>query len=355
MGCDAVSCAGTGAGVDGDMGMDLATTYIGLKLKNPLIASASPLTLEVDNIRRLEDAGAAAVVLPSIFEEQILHGAAETERLIDVGADSSPEAGSYFPSSSAYHAGPNKYLDIIRHARQAVDIPVIASLNAMTDIGWPDYARLIEQAGASALELNVFFIPSDPALDGAEVEHRHVDILRAVKRAVTIPVALKLAPYFSSVGNLVRQLDLAGADGVVLFNRFYQPDIDLATLRLRRDLELSTPAEIRLPLLWIGVLAGRMRGSLAATTGVETADEVIKYLLAGADAVMTTSSLLRHGVEHMRGLLRGLVEWLEARDLAGVSDIRGKLSHRQVADPTAFERGNYISILQGWPGERRSR
>jgi dihydroorotate dehydrogenase (fumarate) len=335
--------------------MDLATTYIGLKLKNPLIASASPLTLDVDNVRRLEDAGAAAVVLPSIFEEQILHESAETDRLIDVGADSNPETGSYFPSSAAYHAGPHKYLDVIRHARGSVDIPVIASLNGITDTGWTDYARMLEQAGAAALELNVFFVPSDLTLDGAAVERRHVDILRAVKRVVTIPVAIKLAPYFSAVGNVVQQLDQAGADGFVLFNRFYQPDIDLATLRLRRDLELSTPAEIRLPLLWIGVLAGRLRGSLAATTGVESVDEVIKYLMAGADAVMTTSSLLRHGVGHMRSLLRGLVEWLETRDLAGVGDIRGKLSHCHVADPTAFERGNYISILQGWSGERRER
>ena len=258
--------------------MDLATTYIGLKLKNPLIASASPLTLDVDNIRRLEDTGAAAVVLPSLFEEQILHEAAETERLIDVGADSNPETGSYFPSNAAYHAGPHKYLDVIRHARGSVDIPVIASLNGITDTGWTDYARMLEQAGAAALELNVFFVPSDLTLDGAAVERRHVDILLAVKRVVTIPVAIKLAPYFSAVGNVVQQLDQAGADGFVLFNRFYQPDIDLATLRLRRDLELSTPAEIRLPLLWIGVLAGRLRGSLAATTGVESADEVIKYL-----------------------------------------------------------------------------
>jgi dihydroorotate dehydrogenase (fumarate) len=335
--------------------MDLATTYLGLKLKNPLIASASPLTLDVGNIRRLEDAGAAAVVLPSMFEEQILYEAAETERLIDVGADSSPEAGSYFPPNSSYHDGPHNYLEVIRHARRAVDIPVIASLNGVTDTGWTDYARLIEQAGASALELNVFFIPSDLALDGAAVERRHLDILRAVKGMVTIPVAVKLAPYFSAPGNMVQRLDRAGADGFVLFNRFYQPDIDLATLLLRRDLALSTPAEIRLPLLWIGVLAGQVRGSLAAASGVESADEVIKYLLAGADTVMTTSALLRHGIGHMRSLLRGLVEFLDARELAGVGDIRGKLSHRRVADPIAFERANYISILQGWPGTRRSR
>lgn len=335
--------------------MNLTSTYLGLTLKNPLIASASPLTLEVDNIRRLEDAGAAAVVLPSMFEEQIRHEVEEIDRLVDAGAESSPEAGSYFPSNAAYHAGPDNYLEVIRQARRAVDIPVIGSLNGISESGWTDYARLIEQAGASALELNVYFLPSDLAMDGAEVERRHVAILRAVKRVVTIPVAVKLTPYFSAVGNVVRQLDQAGADGFVLFNRFYQPDIDLASLRVQRDLALSRPAEIRLPLLWIGVLAGQVRGALAAGTGVDTADEVIKYLLAGADVVMTTSALLRHGIEHVRVLRQGLVAFLEARELGGVSEIRGRLSHRRVADPVAYERGNYVSILQGWRGTRHMR
>lgn len=352
---NSVTHARDGAAMSAGMGMDLATRYLGLTLKNPLVASASSLTLDVDNISRLEDAGAAAVVLPSIFEEQVEHEAAEAEHLLEVGADSFPEARSYFPASAAYRAGPHQYLEVIRQARRAVDIPVIASLNGISDTGWTDYARLMEQAGASALELNVFFVPSDRTLDGAAVERRHVNILRAVKRVVTIPVAVKLAPFFSAVGDVVQQLDRAGADGLVLFNRFYQPDIDLTTLQLRRDLELSTPAEIRLPLLWIGVLAGRQRCSLAASTGVETADQVIKYLLAGADTVMTTSALLRHGTAHMGTLLRGLEAFLEARDLSGVADIRGKLSHRCVTDPSAFERGNYISILQGWSGGCRLR
>jgi dihydroorotate dehydrogenase (fumarate) len=334
--------------------MNLATTYLGLPLKSPLVASSSSLTLDVGNIRRLEDAGAAAVVLPSIFEEQIRHEVEATERFVDVGADSNPETGSYFPPT-AHHPGPQAYLDRIQAARRAVDIPVIASLNGINDSGWTDYARQIQQAGASALELNVFFVPSDLSLDGAAVERRHLDILRAVKRVVTIPVVVKLSPYFSAVGNLVRRLDEAGADGCVLFNRFYQPDIDLASLTLRRDLELSTRAEIRLPLLWIGVLAGQIRGSLAAATGVETAEEVIKYLLAGADTVMTTSALLRHGIGHLRDLQRGLIQWLDERGFVGVGDIRGKLSHRNVADPTAFERANYISILQGWSGDHQRR
>ena len=334
--------------------MDLASVYLGLPLKNPLVASASSLTGDLGNIRRLEDAGAAAVVLPSIFEEQIRQEVEATERFVDVGADSNPEAMSYFPPT-AHHPGPLAYLDHIERARRAVDIPVIASLNGISESGWIDYARQIQQAGASALELNVFFVPSDVSLDGAAVEQRHIDILHAVKRAVTIPVAVKLAPYFSAVGNMVRRLDDAGANGTVLFNRFYQPEIDLVSLTLRRDLELSTRAEMRLPLLWIGVLAGQVRGSLAAATGVETADEVIKYLLAGADVVMTTSALLRHGIGHMRELQRGLAQWLDARGFAGVGDIRGRLSHRNVADATAFERANYISILLSWTGEREQR
>jgi dihydroorotate dehydrogenase (fumarate) len=327
--------------------MDLTTTYLGLSLKNPLVASASPLTRDIDSIRRLEDAGAAAVVLPSIFEEQIRHEVEETEWLVEKGADSNPEATSYF-APAAHHPGPQTYLDRVHQARQAVDIPVIASLNGITDSGWLEYARLFQQAGASALELNTFFVPTDLSIAGMAVERRHLDILRAVKREVTIPVAVKLAPYFSAVGDVVRQLDEAGVDGCVLFNRFYQPDIDLASLALRRDLELSTRAEIRLPLLWIGILAGRLRCSLAAATGVETADEVIKFLLVGADTVMTTSSLLRHGIGHMRDLVNGLKEWLDAREITKIGAIRGLLSHSSVADSTAFERANYITILQGW-------
>jgi dihydroorotate dehydrogenase (fumarate) len=332
--------------------MDLTTTYLGLSLKNPLVASASPLTRDIDNIRRLEDAGAAAVVLPSIFEEQIRHEEDETERLVAKGSDSNPETMSYF-AVTAHHPGPQTYLDRVRQARKAVDIPVIASLNGITDTGWTEYARLFQEAGASALELNVFFVPSDLSLNGAAVERRHIDILRAVKRVVTIPVAVKLAPYFSAVGHFVHQLDEAGADGCVLFNRFYQPDIDLASLALQRDLDLSTRAEIRLPLLWVGILAGKVRGSLAAASGVETADEVVKFLLAGADTVMTTSALLRYGIGHIRNLLNGLTEWLDARNVAGIGAIRGRLSYSSVADPTAFERANYISILQGWSAENR--
>ena len=332
--------------------MDLATSYLGLALKHPLIASSSPLTGEFDNLRRLEDAGAAAIVLPSIFQEQIEDEAAEFERLTDAGTDSFPEALSYFAPSARFGFEPSRYLDLIRRARAALEIPVIASLNCSTSEGWTDYARLIQEAGASALELNSFFVPVDAALDGRAVEQRHLDVLRAVKGAVTLPIAVKLSPHFSAVGDLVRQLDRAGANGFVLFNRFYQPDIDLVALRLRRDLDLSAPAEIRLPLLWIGVLAGQVRGAIAAATGVESADQAVKYLLVGADVVMTTSALLRHGIGHMRTLLDGVTDWLDARGVASIGDIRGKMSRQRLGEPPAFERGNYISILHGWTDGR---
>ncbi len=332
--------------------MDLTTRYLGLRLKSPLVASAGPLTGELDNIRRLEELGAGAVVLPSIFEEQIEREAELLERLVTTGTDSFPEALSYFPAAVSYPNGPGPYLELVHRAAKAVDMPVIASLNGVTDHGWVDYARQIEEAGASALELNVYFIPANLDMSGREVERRYKDILGAVKRAVAIPVAVKLGPYFSAIGHMALELDQAGADGLVLFNRFYQPDIDLARLELRSDLELSTSSEIRLPLLWIGVLAGRLKASLAASTGVESVDEVVKYLLAGADVVMTTSALLRHGVAHMKVLRDGLESWLAARNLETLDPIRGRMSQRTVAHPASFERANYIKILQGFSMSR---
>ena len=328
--------------------MNLTTRYMGLTLGCPLIASASPLNADIGNIRRLEDAGAGAVVLPSLFEEQIEAEADRQDHLVGMGSESSPEASSYFPAASEYRVGPDQYLDLVERASSAVAIPVIASLNGTTDEGWISYARLIEQAGAKALELNVYFIPADITTSGRDVERRYLDILKAVREIVSIPIAVKLSPYFSSVGNMARQLETAGADGLVLFNRFFQPDLDLARLEVLADIKLSSPDEIRLPLLWLAVLAGRVEASLAATTGVSTADEVIKYVLVGADVVMTTSSLLRSGIEHMTTLRAGLETWLRARDFASVDDARGLMSQRRIADPQAFERANYIRILQGY-------
>lgn len=326
--------------------MDLTTRYLGLALRSPLVASASPLNADVGNLRRLEDVGAAAVVLPSLFEEEIEAEAARFDALTAASMDSSPEARGFFPAAASAEAG-IRYLELVRRARAAVDIPVIASLNGTTDAGWTRYARVIEDAGAAALELNVHFVPTDLTLPGAAVEQRYLDILRRVRATVSIPVAVKLGPYFSAFGHMAQALAAAGADGLVLFNRFYQPDIDLARLTLTPDLGLSEPHEIRLPLLWLALLSGRVEASLAATSGVATADEVVKYLLVGADVVMTTSALLRHGIDHMAVLLAGLEQWLAARGFTSVAEMRGLMSHRILADPSEFERANYLQAIRG--------
>lgn len=328
--------------------MDLTTHYMGLRLRNPLIASASPLNGDVGTLRALEDCGAGAVVLPSIFEEQIVAERDEFERRTEVSATGFAEAQTYFPTYDGYGFGPERYLDIVRRAKEAIGIPVIGSLNCVTQAGWVDYARLLQQAGADAIELNIYLIPADLAMTGRDVEQHYLETLRAVKDSISIPVAVKIGPSFSAIGAMARALADGGADALVLFNRFYQPDIDIVTSRLSMDLELSTPTEIRLPLLWIAILYGRLQASLAATTGVESADEVFKYLLAGADTVMTTSSLLRHGVGHMRTLVDGLSALLAAREIRSLSDIRGRMSQRNLKNPTAFERANYVHILQGY-------
>ena len=325
---------------------------MGFSLKNPLVASASPLNTDIGNLRRLEDAGAAAVVLPSLFEEQLEAEEARHDFLTSFNADSSPEASGYFPPSLSYAVGPEAYLDLIRRAKAAVDIPVIASLNGITSEGWGSYARSIEEAGADGVELNVYFIPADLSLTGSAVEQRYVDVLMAVRGMVRIPVAVKLSPYFSAPGAMALKLQDAGADALVLFNRFYQPDIDLARLEVLPDLELSRHNEVRLPLLWLAVLSGHVKLSLAASTGVSSADDVVKYLLVGADVVMTTSALLRHGVGHMRVLVDGLKAWMAAREFSSLAEVRGLLSQQKVRDPQAFERANYIKILQGYPAAR---
>ena len=332
--------------------MDLTTRYMGLMLRSPLIASASPLNAELPNIRAQEDAGAGALVLPSMFAEQVEAEEDQHERRVSVGMLSSPEASSYFPAQGSNSAAADRYLQLIANARKAVGIPVIASLNAATEERWADYATQVQHAGASALELNIYFVPTDISIDGSHIERRYVDILLAVKRRVSIPVAVKIAPYFSSPGNMAVQLSQAGADALVLFNRFYQPDIDVVQLRIVNDLELSRSAEMRLPLLWLAVLHGRVTASLAASTGVHTVEDVVKYLLAGADTVMTTSALLEHGIGRMKELVDGLALWLERRDMEGPGRIRGLLAQRHAADPQAYERANYIRILQGYDASR---
>lgn len=332
--------------------MDLSTNYLGFELEHPIVASASPLSEELDGIKRMEDAGAAAVVMFSLFEEQIRQESAAMEHFTSYGADSFAEALSYFPASEDYQVGVQQYLNLVRRARESVDIPIIASLNGMTSAGWTEYARHMEEAGAHAIELNVYYIPADMETTGREVEDDYVKILEQVKGAVTIPVALKLSPFFSAFGHMAKRLDDAGADGLVLFNRFYQPDFDIEHLEVSLNLELSRPSEIRLPLTWIAILHGRVRASLAATRGVHSANEIVKYVMAGADVVMTTSALLRNGIDYLGKLRRDLEEWLEAREYRSLEQMKGSMSQRNVADPTAFERGNYIKILEHYKVEQ---
>lgn len=328
--------------------MDLSTTYLGLHLRHPVMASAGPLSGTLDGIKRLEDAGAAAVVMFSLFEEQIRQENEAYEYLTEHGAESFAESLSYFPQIEDYHVGPEQYLELVRAASEAVDIPVIGSLNGVTDSGWTEYAKDIESAGAKALELNIFYIPADIGLSGRDVEKRYEDIVRRVKGATSIPVAVKLNPFFSATGEMAKRLVAAGADGLVLFNRFYQPDFDLDELEVSPSLELSHATEIRLPLMWIAILHGRIEASLAATRGVETATEIVKYVLAGADAVMTTSALLRNGAGYVKTLVEDLEEWMQRREYESVSQMKGSMSQKNVANPSAFERANYIKVLESF-------
>ncbi|NND89339.1 MAG: dihydroorotate dehydrogenase-like protein [Granulosicoccus sp.] len=330
--------------------MDLTTHYMGLELTHPIVASASPLSKDIIGMQRLENAGAAAIVMYSLFEEQIQQEATALENLMTAGADSFAESLSYFPDPDQYHSGTDQYLELIHRARKQLHIPIIASLNGISNTGWVDHARLMQDAGAHAIELNVYYLPTDSSLSGQMMEQRYIDTVRAVKSVVRIPVALKISPYFSSVGHMAHQLDEAGADALVLFNRFYQPDFDIDRLMLQTDLQLSEAHEIRLPLLWLAVLHGRLNASLGATTGVQTAVEVVKYLLAGADVVMTTSSLLRNDPEHLGVLRDGLVEWMRDKQYESVSEMRGAMSQQRVANPELLDRANYIRTISGYDG-----
>ena len=328
--------------------MDFTTHYMGLELQHPIVASAGPLSGSLDGIKRLEDGGAAAVVMFSLFEEQIRHDNESFSHLMESGTQSFAESLSYFPEVESYHVGPDNYINLLRQAAESVDVPVIASLNCVTGEGWIDYARQMQQAGAAGLELNIYSVEADLDATSNAVEQRYLDILTAVKETVSIPVALKLSPFFSAMGHMARRLDQAGADALVLFNRFYQPDIDIQALEVKPSLGLSSAGEIRLPLLWIALLHGKLNASLAATRGVEKPDEVIKYLLAGADVVMSTSALLRNGPAYTNTLLEGLQEWMEARRFSSVAQVRGSMSRAKVANPGAFERANYIRELESF-------
>ena len=327
---------------------DLSTTYLGLTLKHPIVPSASPLSYTLDGMRRMEDAGASAVVMYSLFEEQIAHEAAELNHYLAYGTESFAEALSYFPDTGSYNLGPDGYVELVRKAKAALRIPVIGSLNGISTGGWMSYAKKIEEAGADALELNVYYIPTDPKLSANDVESRYLEVLEAVKKTLRIPVAMKLSPFFSSLANLAHRLDAAGADGLVLFNRFYQPDIDLETLEMKPNVILSTPHALRLPLRWIGILHGRVRASLAATSGIHTAPDALKMLMAGADVTMMCSALLKHGPGHIKNVLEEMNRWMEEHEYASVKQMKGSMSQKSVADPSAFERANYMKTLQSF-------
>ena len=328
--------------------MDLKTRYLGLDLPSPIVASASPINARLDVLRQLADHGAGAVVLPSVFEEQIWHEQHVLDQLVEHGTESYGEALSYFPAQAAFAFESSNHIALVERAAQALPIPVIASINGTTDSGWTDTAHDFAEAGAAAIELNIYFLPTDPTVSGSDVERRTLDVVRAVCETVKVPVAVKIGPYFSSPGHMAKRIIGAGAKGVVLFNRFYQPEIDPVGLTVNPSLDLSHRYEMRLPMLWVGVLAGRLGGSIAATTGVETAEDVVRYLLAGADVAMTTSAILRHGPAHMETLVRGLEDWLAARGLSNLGTMRGMLAHGAMEDPEAYERANYIKVVQSW-------
>jgi len=326
--------------------IDLKTNYLGLQLRTPLVASASPLSQELEAIRHLEDAGASAIVLYSLFEEQLRQESLELEYHLTEGTDSFAVASSFFPQPNEFHLGPEGYLNHIRKAKKAVSVPIIASLNGTTVGGWTEYAKLIEQAGADALECNIYSIAADPDLTSVAIEKEYLDILKAVKSVVKIPVAIKLSPYFSNMANMAKRLDEAGANALVLFNRFYQPDINLEELEIQPNVLLSGPQALRLPLTWIGILYGRIRANLAATSGVHSGEDVVKLVMVGADVTMLCSALLRNGIDHLRKVESGLLEWMEKHEYESVQQMKGSMSQIRCPNPSAFERAQYMKAVK---------
>ncbi len=330
------------------MSPDLTTEYLGLRLKHPVVPSASPLSNTVDGIRRLEDAGASAVVLHSLFEEQLVLESAQLDHYLSYFTEAFAEALDWFPDQAEYRVGPEEYLDKIRRAKESVAIPIIGSLNGITPGGWTSHARLIQEAGADALELNIYHIPTEPEQDGPYIEKLALDTLRAVRAEVTIPVAVKLSPFYSSISNICLRLAEAGADGLVLFNRFYQPDLDLASLEVVPNHTLSRSEDMRLPLRWTALLYGRVSADLAITRGVHTPEDVLKGLMAGAKVTMMASELLQQGTARLGQVVEGMGRWLEEREYASVEQMQGSMSQAKSGDPVAFERANYMRVLQSW-------
>ncbi len=325
--------------------MDLTTRYLGMTLRSPLVPSASPISDEIDNIKRMEDAGAGAVVLHSLFEEQLTREQESLNHHLLYGTESFAEALTYLPESDEFHVGPEGYLEHIRKAKEAVRIPIIASLNGASIGGWVDYAKKMQQAGSDALELNIYYIPTEMDRSAVEIEQNYIDILKAVKSVVSIPVAIKLSPFFSNMANMAKRLDHAGANALVLFNRFYQPDMDLETLEIKSNVLLSTPQALRLPLRWIAILYDRVKANLAATSGIHGAQDVLKVMMAGADVAMMCSALLRNGIGHLKKIETEMCEWMGEHDYESIGQLQGSMSQKYSADPTAFERAQYMRAV----------
>lgn len=328
--------------------MDLSTNYLGLKLKNPIVPSASPLSYTLEGMKQLEDAGASAIVMYSLFEEQIAHESSELLHYLAQGTESYGEALTYFPDVQQFNTGPEEYLELIKEAKDKLNIPIIGSLNGVSVGGWTHYAKKIEDAGVDALELNVYYIPTDIHIPGEDIEKQYIELLKAIKKNVRIPVAVKLSPYFSSMANIAKKLASAGADGLVLFNRFYQPDIDLETLEVSPSVNLSTHQAMRLPLRWIAILYGQLNISLAATSGIHDAEDVLKMLMVGADVTMMCSALLKYGPDHITKVLKDIEKWMTENEYESVAQMKGSLSQKSVADPAAFERANYMKSLYSY-------
>jgi dihydroorotate dehydrogenase (fumarate) len=328
--------------------MDLTTTYLGMKLKNPIVPSASPLSHNVDSMKRLEDAGAAAIVMYSLFEEQIAHETSELYHYLSYGTESFAEALTYFPEIQHYNLGPDEYIELIAKAKKSVGVPIIGSLNGISVGGWISYAKKIEQAGADALELNIYYIPTDPLLSGSDVEDRYLEVLHAVKNTISIPIAVKLSPFFSSMANMAQRLDNAGTGALVLFNRFYQPDLDLTTLEVKPNVILSTPQSMRLPMRWIAILHSTVKANLAATGGIHSAEDALKMLMVGADVTMMCSALLKRGPQYIHEVLVDMERWMVEHEYESVKQLKGSMSQKSIADPAAFERANYMKALQSF-------
>ncbi len=327
---------------------DLSTTYLGLKLKNPLVASASPLSERVETIRRLEEAGIGAVVMYSLFEEQIIHESMELDHYLSYGTESFAEALSYLPDIGRYSVGPETYVEHLQQVKKAVNIPIIGSLNGVSSGGWIEYAQKIEAAGADALELNIYYLPFDPAMTSAQLEDNYVQLIRDVRARISIPLAVKVSPFFTGVANVLQKFAAAGADGLVLFNRFYQPDFDLDELEVVPNLVLSTSQELRMPLRWVALLYGQIKADFALTSGIHTGEDVIKAMMSGANVAMMASELLKNGIERVPAILDEVTAWMETNEYDSIEQMRGSMSAQAIRSPNALKRSNYIKELNSF-------